>query len=314
MLDVLKNLKYHGGGEGLLFFLCDVISNGQIKVQDAEVICSHAPGKRHLSVGELVAYCHALGWIQVTDSVITTSTIIAPLLGDKEKLNDTLIVSTVNQLFEARIIESNMFYYDVIQRCYAFKNELLPLSLSSVRNVLISQGFFVPIRDCQGTRLYIASTYDELVAGYCRKRRKQHSLEQLKKQLESNELAGERAELFALEYERARVGHPLCEQVRRISEIDVAAGYDIVSFDSNRSTVPDRFIEVKAASRAGFYWSKNEYEIAKLKGEAYYLYLVELSRVDEPDYSPEIIQNPAANIMGADRWFVEAQSYYIKRV
>ena len=32
------------------------------------------------------------------------------------------------------------------------------------------------------------------------------SLEQLKKRLENNELAGEKAELFVLEYERQRLG------------------------------------------------------------------------------------------------------------
>lgn len=74
------------------------------------------------------------------------------------------------------------------------------------------------------------------------------------------------------------------------------------------------FIEVKAISESGFYWSKNEYEIAKLRGEFYYLYLVELSKIDESEYAPEIIQNPAMSIMGADGWLVEPQSYYLRRV
>lgn len=104
------------------------------------------------------------------------------------------------------------------------------------------------------------------------------------------------------------------EKVRRISEIDVAAGYDIVSFDSNQSLEPDRFIEVKAVSNAGFYWSRNEYEIAKLKGDTYYLYLVDLNRIDEQDYSPQMIQNPAVNVMDTDEWFVESQSYYVKHI
>jgi 16S rRNA (guanine(966)-N(2))-methyltransferase RsmD len=102
--------------------------------------------------------------------------------------------------------------------------------------------------------------------------------------------------------------------LKRISEIDVSAGYDIVSFDSNKSQEPDRFIEVKAISNAGFYWSRNEYEIAKLKGEKYYLYLVELRRVNEPGYTPEMIKDPASNVMGNDGWFVEPESYHIKHV
>lgn len=139
-------------------------------------------------------------------------------------------------------------------------------------------------------------------------------MEALKKQLEGSEIAGEKAELFVLSYEKKRIGKPLCESVQRISEIDVAAGYDIVSFNSAQSQHPDRFIEVKAISESGFYWSKNEYAIAKLKGNQYYLYLVELSRTNEPGYVPEIIQNPAMNVIETDRWIVEPQSYFLRRV
>lgn len=314
MLDVLKKLKYHGGKDGLIFFICNVIGTGQVRIKDAEIICARSPGKYYLSIGDLVSYCHALGWIQISEDVLSVSPDIVLLLNDKEKLNDTLIVSTVNQLFKETMMDASMFYYDSVQCCYAFKNELFPLSLSGVRNVLISQGFLIPLRDTQMTRFYISPTYETLIAKHCKARRKQLSLEQLKKRLEKNELAGEKAEVFVFEHERKRLGQPLGEKVRRISEIDVTAGYDIVSFNSNQSLEPDRFIEVKAVSNAGFYWSRNEYEIAKLKGNTYYLYLVDLNRIDEQDYSPQMIQNPAVNVMDTDEWFVESQSYYVKHI
>ena len=314
MLDVLKNLKYHGGKDGLLFFICNVIGTGQIRIKDAEIICARSPGKYYLSIEDLVSYCRALGWIQISEDVLSVSPDLVLLLNDKEKLNDVLIVSTVNQLFKEALMDARMFYYDSVQCCYAFKNELFPLSLSSLRNVLISQGFLIPSRDIEITRFYISPTYETLIAKHCKSRRKQLSLEQLKRQLEENELAGEKAEVFVFEYERKRLGQPLSEKVRRISEIDVTAGYDIVSFDSNQSSEPDRFIEVKAVSNAGFYWSRNEYEIAKLKGATYYLYLVNLNRINEQDYSPQMIQNPAINIMDTDEWFVESQSYYVEHI
>ena len=106
----------------------------------------------------------------------------------------------------------------------------------------------------------------------------------------------------------------MCEKVRRISEIDVAAGYDIVSFDSSQSQELDRFIEVKAVSNKGFYWSRNEYEMSKLKGDAYYLYLVELGRINQQNYEPQIIQNPAKNVMESQEWFVESQTFFIKHL
>lgn len=314
MLDVLKNLKYHGGKDGLLFFICNVIGSGQVRIKDAEIICARSAGKHYLSIEDLVSYCHALGWIQISEDVLSVSPDIVLLLNNKEKLNDALIVSTVNHLFKETIMDASMFYYDSVQRCYAFKNELLPLSLSCVRNVLISQGFLIPSRDTKVTRFYISPTYEALVAKHCKARRKQLSLEQLKKQLEKNELVGEKAELFVFEHEKKRLGQPFCEKVRRISEIDVTAGYDIVSFDSNQSLEPDRLIEVKAISSDGFYWSRNEYEIAKLKGNTYYLYLVDINRIDEQNYSPLIIQNPAANVMESEEWFVETQSYFVKHI
>ena len=314
MLDVLKNLKYNGGKDGLLFFICNVIGTGHIRIKDAEIICARSPGKYYLSIGDLVSYCSALGWIQISEDVLSVSHDLVLLLNDEEKLNDALIVSTVNQLFKENIMDASMFYYDSVQCCFAFKNELLPLPLSSLRNVLISQGFLIPLRDTEITRFYISPTYETLIAKHCKAKHKQLSLEQLKRQLEENELAGEKAEVFVFEYERKRLGQPLSEKVRRISEIDVTAGYDIVSFDSNQSQEPDRFIEVKAISNAGFYWSRNEYEIAKLKGNTYYLYLVNLNRIVEQDYSPQMIKNPAINIMDTDEWFVESQSYYVRHI
>ncbi len=314
MLDELKSLNYQGGKDGLLFFLCDVIGTGQIKISDAVVLCSHAPGRRYLVVESLIRYCATFEWIQLSEDIVTVKPEIVEFLTDKDKLNSNLVESTVRQLFDGGIIESNMFCYEAIQNCYFFKNEMLPLSLSAVRNTLISQGFFAPHREEQGTRFYISTAYESLVAKYSVKRRKQLSLEQLKKQLEKNSLAGEKAELFVVEYERKRLGEPLGDQVKRISEIDVTAGYDIVSFESECSTIPDRFIEVKAISDSGFYWSKNEYAIAQLKADTYFLYLVDLSKVARQDYVPQIIRNPAKAIMESENWLVETQTYLIKQI
>ena len=314
MLNELKNLNYCGGKDGIIFFLCDVIGTDQRKISDAAVLCSHAHGKCYLALESLISYCAAFGWINLSDKIISVSSSIVELLNDKAKLNDALIESTVNQLFKENLLDSKMFCYDSIQFCYFFKNEMLPLSLSGVRNVLISQGFFIPFRNAQGTRFYVSSSYDAFVARFCIEHCNQLSLDKLKRQIYLNELAGEKAELYVLEYEKKRLGVPLSAKVRRISEVDVEAGYDIVSFDSRYSQEPDRFIEVKAISDAGFYWSKNEYEIAKLKVDKYYLYLVELAKISQADYSPLVIQNPAKNVMEADSWFVEAQSFLIRHV
>lgn len=314
MLDELKNLKYLGGKEGLLCFFCDVVGARRVSVSDAEIICSHLYGKQNLSVKEVVKYCSAFGWIQVVKGIISVSSDIIPLLENKEKLNDALVRSAIKRLFNENIITSDTFSYDALQHQYIFKNELFPLSLSAIRNMLISQGFLIPKREPWGTYFYLASTYDSFIAKYCKEKRKQLSLEELKRQLEKNELIGEKAELFVLEFEKNRLGRPLGSKIKRISEIDVAAGYDIISFNSIESKELDRFIEVKAISSFGFYWSKNEYETAKLKGCTYYLYLVDLHKINRPDYVPEIIQNPAMIIRESEAWLIEPQSYAVRHI
>ena len=87
MLDALKKLEYRGGRDGIIYFLCDVISNNEITIQDAEIICSHAPGRRSLSVNDLISYCLTFGWINVEIDVISISSSLAMWNSDKEGLD-----------------------------------------------------------------------------------------------------------------------------------------------------------------------------------------------------------------------------------
>ncbi len=298
----------------MLFFLCDVIGLQSIKKRDAEIICSHAFGKRYLSVQDLISYCLAFGWIKKEASGITLQPSLSPYVNDKESLNKELIQLSVKQLFADGVLNPFCFSYDTINDSYSFKNELLPLSFATIRNVLISQGFIRLLRQETETRFYIASEFDDLIASFCKARRRTLSLERLKKQLEDNEAAGEQAELFVLEFEKKRIGQPLCQRIKRISPIDAAAGFDVVSFESPQSLEPDRFIEVKAVSSTGFYWSKNERDISKLLGEKYHLYLVQLQNIGLPDYTPEIIQNPSLTIVESSDWIIEPESFHVNKI
>ena len=124
------------------------------------------------------------------------------------------------------------------------------------------------------------------------------SIEELQKKLQQDNEHGEQAERFVFEYEEKRLKQmEINNPPVRISAIDVTAGYDIISYESKFSDGYDRFIEVKAVSKSGFFWSKNEYETAKVKREKYYLYLVELGRVGDPGYIPEIILDSASTVL-----------------
>ena len=121
-------------------------------------------------------------------------------------------------------------------------------------------------------------------------------MEELLKQKEEQSQRGLEAEEFVLELERNRL--PLkAYKIKRISDFDVAAGYDIVSYDSNESMKYDRFIEVKCyLGKPHFYWSENECDTARQKGSKYILCLVDYTRIKEPGYTPQYIRNPYDDI------------------
>lgn len=205
------------------------------------------------------------------------------------------------------IINCEKHYDETKNQFYIYVNHI-PLQYMGLAMLMEQTGEFERVK----AREYFIGikNYQEKI-----KKKPVVSIEELQKKLLRDSEIGEQAEKFAWEYETIRLKQAgIDKEPLRISNIDVMAGYDMVSYESTMSESYDRFIEVKAVSKSGFFWSRNEYETAKLKGDNYFLYLVDLRKVDEPGYVPEMIQNPAINIMQADGWFVIAESYNIKRV
>jgi len=78
----------------------------------------------------------------------------------------------------------------------------------------------------------------------------------------------------------AEIGRPdLAGLVERVSEFNVAAGYDIQSF--NEEDDSPRYIEVKSSTgrRLAFEWSAAEREMADRSGGRYWIYFVPLSQI-----------------------------------
>jgi hypothetical protein len=132
---------------------------------------------------------------------------------------------------------------------------------------------------------------------------------------------GDIAEEFVLGIERRRLAkHSHIEAVKRVSLTNVSAGFDIQSFESDKSEKLDKFIEVKSYLGApGFYWSVNEIHVAKEKGELYSLVIVDYSKIDQEDYEPSEIKNPYL-IFNMDKhvskkttspFEIEPQNFYI---
>jgi hypothetical protein len=139
---------------------------------------------------------------------------------------------------------------------------------------------------------------------------------QLIDKLSKQEARGIEAEKFILEFEKIRLrGHDNINKIKIISNVDVGAGYDIISFNSiNSKSSPNRLIEVKSfKGNEGFYWSRNEVEVAKSNSEEYVLYIVDYDKMkSEKNYEPKIIRNPYLNVFKSDMWSKEAKNWFLK--
>ena len=88
---------------------------------------------------------------------------------------------------------------------------------------------------------------------------------------------GQLGEKYIVKYERQNLikagRNDLADKVRRISEEDIGAGYDILSFDINGES---KYIEVKTTTGTGstFELTANELHTAEKFGQQYWLYFV----------------------------------------
>lgn len=181
------------------------------------------------------------------------------------------------------------------------------LKYSGIRNFLIDLEFLY--LDSTETKYVIAEDCSLVCAKL--KRSYQISLDEFIKIQKMREEIGKAAEIKIVEYEKERLSKfpHLCEKIEHTALKNVAAGYDIKSFDvklnDNSATFP-RFIEVKAVSPRdyGFEWTRNELEKSKLYRQNYYLYLLPVTGKNKFDLaSLKVIKDPYLNVYkDKDKW------------
>jgi hypothetical protein len=141
----------------------------------------------------------------------------------------------------------------------------------------------------------------------------------LDQMLQANRKLSTQAEEAIVEYERNRlraIGRSAeAELVRRISQLDLGAGYDIESFDGDKPLFDyDRFVEVKASleSDLRFFWSSNERRVAEEKGDKYWIYFVGgLGQNKAEQLMPIMIQNPAKRLSQISQLCIEVATYFV---
>ena len=211
---------------------------------------------------------------------------------------------------EEGIIKLDSIEFDEEDGSYFLTKSSIKIRFSQIRNFLISTGALT----VRGAVLTISP---EIV---CECERVRHvdfggmTPEQLIRKLDKDRLAGERAEAYALEYEKRRLGKKKAGLVKQVSRVSVSAGFDIASFETVLSTSFDRLIEVKAYGHRGFFLSSGEIKASRKYGDHYYLYIVDLNKVNEPSYAPYIIPNPIKFFETNSDWRVVPDTLWITKL
>lgn len=311
MLTELKRCNSIGNIDGLLFLLS--VLEGKDKVSRIEINnrCSRENGIVVNCPGA-IAFLAYLKLVDVMDNVIIPTEEMMQLSGkNKEDIINIIIKLCLSNMVEDGIFSQESLGFDTDKGHLSIKRSAFPLEYAAIRNFLTVAG---ALEKEHNGEICVTDSYENIFAKDLKSYRQKLTLEELLKQKEEQSQRGLEAEEFVLELERNRL--PLkAYKIKRISDFDVAAGYDIVSYDSNESMKYDRFIEVKCyLGKPHFYWSENECDTARQKGSKYILCLVDYTRIKEPGYTPQYIRNPYDDIFTNENWLVNAASYKIQEI
>lgn len=215
-----------------------------------------------------------------------------------DKLVERLLLSVNSDQVFHDMFCSEYISYDIIYRSIQIDNIAFPLKYSSFKQLLIDLGILQEHPTKKFNKYIINGRYKKLfdkeVLPEIKKRKV--GIEELRKTLEQNQIYGEEAEKFVLEFEKIRLNGR--KEIDWVAEYSTMDGYDIASYETEISTEHDRFIEVKSYDKEPyFFWSRNEIDIARIKRDSYYLYLVDRSKINSPDYVPMMIRDPYENVL-----------------
>lgn len=311
MLTELKRCNSIGNVDGILLLVSIMAGKKRISRDEIRNRCA-------LENSITVNCPGAVAFFEYLRLVDTTSDTVMPLpeldtlaAKSNSEIIEQLAAMSINRLIEEGIFDKDATGFDAEKGHITIKRSAFPLAYAAVRNFLTMAG---ALDKEENGEICVAENYESDWTEQLRNRRKKFTLEQLLEQQEEQSRRGLEAEEFVLGLEKKRLPE-LAQKIKRISDFDVAAGYDIVSYENNGSGQYDRFIEVKCyMGSPHFFWSENESDVAKIKADKYILCLVDYLKMGEPGYQPEFIRNPYETIFGSDEWLVNASSYRIQKI
>ena len=254
----------------------------------------------------LIYLFEELNLIESSDSFINqkNSKFWKHINGNPNKLVDILVNTRVQDLKKSKILSSK--YLTNQSGKMRLKGRMLPFRLSALKSFLITISALVKT-NVEGEFL-VSDPLSNLIVkfpeDYLGENYSQAELEESKELADKNKKrAGEIAEKWVVNYEKKRLiasglDSKLLRKVKRISQTHAKAGFDIVSFESETSKSPDRFIEVKSFNiqPRHFFWTDNEITKAREFTENYFLYIVDRDQIEKENYNPIIVKNPFEEI------------------
>lgn len=311
MLTELKRCNSIGNVDGILFLVSIMAGKERISRDEIRNRCA-LENNITVNCPGAVAFFEYLGLVDTTSDTIMPLPELDTLAAKSNgEIIEQLAAMSINRLVEEGIFDKDATGFDAEKGHLTIKRSAFPLAYAAVRNFLTMVG---ALDKEENGEICVAENYESDWTEQLRNRRKKVTLEQLLKQQENQSRRGLEAEEFVLGLEKKRLPE-LAQKIKRISDFDVAAGYDIVSYENNETEHYDRFIEVKCyMGSPHFFWSENESDVARIKADKYILCLVDYLRMGEPGYKPEFIRNPYETIFDSDEWLVNASSYKIQKI
>jgi len=310
--EEIENCSEIADGEGLYFIWKNLIS-GVTSLESLAYLRLHHNGKINVDVEIAILLFAQLQIIDFKDdSISLKNRIPESSTNDKNSFLDWISKFLLQFLILENVIELDEIAYDSQLDRYILPRRNIKYRYACYRNLLLSLSILDRRED---GNYYIEDFLTDIITKENISKAKL-SEASLMKLLEQQRLQGEFGEKYIIEYENKRLELRVDKsKIKRISVLDVSAGYDIISFNDIASATLDRFIEVKTyKGNPHFHWSANEINTAKVRSNHYYLYLVDFNKISLPLYKPIIICDPITYFENNAAWSSTPESFFFNKI
>lgn len=299
------------GNKDGLYFIYRCIKDGTSSIASLKQFVVHHPGHIEVQVDAAIMLYEQLGILSYNQN---EDLIILNIEKDwvQSAFLEHLSKKILKLVISEEIIDFESLSYDILSDCFYASRKCIHMKYACIRNLLITLNL---LEKRTNNTYFVSAKFIEDITPHISHRRK-ISQEELITQLEKQTDQGKAGETFVLEYEKKRLrGRADLDCIKQISFVDVSAGYDIISFNDKDSFKLDRLIEVKTyVGKPHFHWSSNEMDIAKVRMEHYFIYLVSYNDMLKEGYDPIIIQNPISYLENNSDWQFSIDSITVKKL